>query len=137
VLVIGERLYAHSVYSSRFLSVIFKIPSYADFKTYDRDVVCGVTFQKTTDLIRQARGFGGLVVSMLASGTQDREFKPGRSCWIFRVKKSTAYLPQRGSKAVCPMSQICVLLKNPVVYVEVGITGQIDRPFLARNSVLH
>ena len=28
-------------------------------------------------------GFGGLVVSMLASGTQVREFKPGRSRWIF------------------------------------------------------
>jgi hypothetical protein len=29
------------------------------------------------------------------------------------------------------------MLKNPVIYVEVGITGQIDWPFLARNSVLH
>jgi hypothetical protein len=24
-----------------------------------------------------------------------------------------------------------------VIYVEVGITGQIDRPFLDRNSALH
>ena len=30
------------------------------------------------------RGFGGLVVSMLASGTQDRGFDPGRSRRIFR-----------------------------------------------------
>ena len=30
-------------------------------------------------------GFGGLVVSMLASGTQVCGFKPGRSRWIFRV----------------------------------------------------
>ena len=30
-------------------------------------------------------GFGGLVVSMLASGTQVRGFKPGRSFWIFRA----------------------------------------------------
>jgi hypothetical protein len=29
-----------------------------------------------------------------------------------------------------------ILSKNPVIYVEVGITGQIDRPFLARNSAL-
>jgi hypothetical protein len=43
----------------------------------------------------------------------------------------------RGSKAVCPMSQICGMLKNPVMYVKVWITGQTDRPFLARNSVLH
>ena len=28
-------------------------------------------------------GFGGLVVNMLASGTQFRGFKPGRSRWIF------------------------------------------------------
>jgi hypothetical protein len=34
------------------------------------------------------------------------------------------------------MSQFCRMLKNPVIYVEVGITGQIDRPFLARNFVL-
>ena len=30
-------------------------------------------------------GFGGLVVSMLASGTQVCGFKPGRSRWIFRA----------------------------------------------------
>jgi hypothetical protein len=35
------------------------------------------------------------------------------------------------SKAICPMSQICDMLKNTVIYVEVGITSQIDRPFLA------
>src|SRR5215468_4457449 len=32
-------------------------------------------------------GFGGLVVSMLASGTQVRGFKPGRSRRIFRGEK--------------------------------------------------
>jgi hypothetical protein len=30
------------------------------------------------------------------------------------------------------MSQICGMLKNPAIYVEVGIAGQIDRPFLAQ-----
>jgi hypothetical protein len=30
------------------------------------------------------------------------------------------------------MSKICGMLKNPVIYVEVGITGQIDRLFLAQ-----
>ena len=30
-------------------------------------------------------GFGGLVVSMLASGTQVCGFKPGRSRWILRM----------------------------------------------------
>jgi hypothetical protein len=41
-------------------------------------------------------GFGGLVVSMLASGTQVRGFKPDQSRPIFRVKKSSACLPSEG-----------------------------------------
>jgi hypothetical protein len=41
-------------------------------------------------------GFSGLVVSMLASGTQDRGFAPGLSRWIIRAKKSSAYLPSEG-----------------------------------------
>jgi hypothetical protein len=36
---------------------------------------------------------GGIVVSMLASVTQIRGFKPGRSRRIFRAKKSSACLP--------------------------------------------
>jgi hypothetical protein len=39
----------------------------------------------------KASGFGGLVVSMLASGTQIRGFKPGRSCRIFRAKNSPSF----------------------------------------------
>ena len=42
------------------------------------------------------RSFGGLVVSMLVSGTHDRGFDPGRSRRIFRAKKSTACLPWGG-----------------------------------------
>ena len=38
---------------------------------------------------------------------------------------------RRGSKAVCPMSQICGMLKTPGNYVEVGFSGKICRPFLA------
>jgi hypothetical protein len=72
-------------------------------------------------------GFGGLVVSMLASGTQDRGFEAVR--FFGRKTPQHAFL-RRGSKAVCPNSQISGMLKNPVIYVEVGITGQIDRPFL-------
>jgi hypothetical protein len=42
-------------------------------------------------------GFGGLVVSMLASGTQDRGFVTDRSRRIFPIgKKSTACLPSEG-----------------------------------------
>ena len=41
--------------------------------------------------------FGGLVVSMLASGTQDRGFDPGRSRRIFRAKKIHS-MPSLGGK---------------------------------------
>jgi hypothetical protein len=53
-------------------------------------------------------GFGGLVVSMPAFGTQVRGFKPGRSRQIFRGEKipQHAFL-RRGSKAVGLMSQLC------------------------------
>ena len=39
-------------------------------------------------------GFGGLVVSLLATGTRVRGFKPGRSRWIFRASgKYSVFLP--------------------------------------------
>ena len=38
-----------------------------------------------TNIYQDKDGFGGLVVSMLASGTQVCGFKPGRSRWIFRT----------------------------------------------------
>jgi hypothetical protein len=41
-------------------------------------------------------GFSGLVVSMLASGTQVHGFTPGRSRRIFRAKKSSTCLPSEG-----------------------------------------
>jgi hypothetical protein len=74
------------------------------------------------------------VLSLLASGTQDRGFE---AVGLFRRKNPQHAFLRRGSLAVCPMSQICGMLKNPVIYVEVEIIGQTDRPFLARNSVLH
>ena len=45
-------------------------------------------------LFRGTDGFGYLVVSVLASGTRVRGFKPGQSCWIFWAsEKSSAFLP--------------------------------------------
>jgi hypothetical protein len=41
-------------------------------------------------------GFGGLMVSMLASGAQVRGLKPGRNLPIFRTKKSSACLSSEG-----------------------------------------
>ena len=55
-------------------------------------------------------GFGGQVVSMLASGTQVCGFKPGRKI------PQHAFL-RRGSKRICPMSQFCGMSKNLVIYV--------------------
>jgi hypothetical protein len=52
----------------------------------------------------ESSGFGGLGVSMLASGTQDRGFAPDRSRWIFPAGKSHS-MPSFGreSKIICPM----------------------------------
>jgi hypothetical protein len=49
-------------------------------------------------------GFGGLAVSMLASGTQDRGFAPNRSRRIFPAGKIHS-MPSfgRGSKIIYPM----------------------------------
>ena len=50
----------------------------------------------TTTTTTTTNGFGGLVVNVLASGTPDCGFKPGRSRPIFRAKKSSACLPSEG-----------------------------------------
>jgi hypothetical protein len=51
------------------------------------------------------------VVSMVASDTRVRGF--GRN------NTQHAFL-RKGSKAVCPMSQICGMLKNPVITWKLG-----------------
>jgi hypothetical protein len=61
-------------------------------------------------------GLDGLVVSRLASGTHDCGFAPGRSRRIFRAKNPQHAFLRKGSKAACPMSQICGMLKNPIIY---------------------
>jgi hypothetical protein len=43
---------------------------------------------------------GYLAVSVLASGTKIRGFKPGRGRWILRTVKSAARLPSGESKAI-------------------------------------
>jgi hypothetical protein len=55
-------------------------------------------------------GCGGLVVGMLASGTQDRGFAPGRNRRIFRAKKIQS-MPSFGGEV------------KPAIYVEVGIAA--------------
>jgi hypothetical protein len=60
-------------------------------------------------------GFGGLVVSMLASGT-----RPKPSDFFERKNPQHAFL-RKGSKAVCPVSQICGTIKKTLV-----ITWKLD-----------
>jgi hypothetical protein len=52
-------------------------------------------------------GFGGLVVSMLASGTHVHGFNPAEAVRFFRRKSPYHAFRWRGSKAICFMSQIC------------------------------
>jgi hypothetical protein len=57
----------------------------AMYKTFHVTVVLACSILCQTINIH---AYGGLVVSVLASGTQDRGFKPGRSRRIFRAKKT-------------------------------------------------
>jgi hypothetical protein len=52
-------------------------------------------------------GFGGLVVSMLASGSRVRGFKAEAVGFLTSVKNPQHAFLRRGSKRICPMSQIC------------------------------
>jgi hypothetical protein len=54
------------------------------------------------------------VVSMLAAGT-----RPKPSDFFGRKIPQHAFL-RKGSKAVCPISQICGMLKNPVITWKLG-----------------
>jgi hypothetical protein len=65
--------------------------------------------------------FDSLVVSMLASGTQDCGFKPGRSRRIFFERKNPQHaFFRKGSKTVFPMFQIRGMLKNHVITWKLG-----------------
>jgi hypothetical protein len=75
-------------------------------------IISNLTFQSATEikLNRQEDGFGGLVASMLASGTQVRGFKPGRRLWIFTVVKILS-MPSSGGEVKesvpCPSFVAC------------------------------
>jgi hypothetical protein len=67
------------------------------------------------------------VVSMLASGTRVRGFKPGRSRWDFsgHLKNSPHAFLRRGSERICPMSQLCAHVKEPSTSVNYECAGKI------------
>jgi len=60
---------------------------------------------------QQVDDFGGLVVSMLTSGTRVRGFKPGRSRWIIRASQKSSALPSFGGdvkeSVPCPSFATC------------------------------
>ena len=65
----------------------------------DLFIVCSFYGEEESNINPRDNGFGGLVVSMLASGTRIRGFTPGRSRWIFRVsEKSSTCLPSEGKR---------------------------------------
>jgi hypothetical protein len=59
-------------------------------------------------------GFGGLVVSMLVPKITGLLL--AETVGFFRQKNPQHAFLQKGSKAVCPMSQICSMSKNPIIY---------------------
>jgi hypothetical protein len=73
---------------------------------------------------------------MLASGTQVHGFESEQRIFQGEKNPQHAFL-QRGSKAVCPMSQIYGMLKNPTVMWESPTVGKIDQSFLAHSSTFH
>jgi hypothetical protein len=79
------------------------VASALNFQTISKDVLYNLKFFHIWIL----SGFGGLVVSMLASGTKVCGFYPGRSCRIFQLKNPQHAFLRRGSVAVGPMLQIC------------------------------
>jgi hypothetical protein len=89
-----------------FSSVFFRPPYLTSFNQFMNHLtkfmkrIMGATLLETSNLqLPATSGFGGLVVRMLASGTQDRGFKPGRSRRIFWAKKSSACLPSEGKQS--------------------------------------
>jgi hypothetical protein len=71
--------------------VEFKIHIFHQFRKIERNL-CITKHRKRMEVMKlYPSGFGGLVVSVLASGSRVRVFEPGRSRRIFSVcKKSTA-----------------------------------------------
>jgi hypothetical protein len=83
-----------------FLSNLLGINSLYMFRHY-LPILTSILVQQTNITRTQYfiyiyKGFDGLVVRLLASGTQDRGFSPGRSRGIFRAKISSACLSSEG-----------------------------------------
>jgi hypothetical protein len=92
----------------------------------------GVQSSKKYESEMVVSGFGGLVVSMLASGTQVRGFKPGR---FFGWQNPQHAFLWRRSKAVCPLSQLCGMLKNTAITWKLDCLAKFDQPPFAYSGL--
>jgi hypothetical protein len=59
---------------------------------------------------------------------------PAEAVGIFGRKNPQHAFLRRRSKAVCPMSQLCGMLKNPAMTWKSDYLAKFDRPFFAHNS---
>jgi hypothetical protein len=59
---------------------------------------------------------------------------PAEAVEFFGRKNPQHPFLRRESKAVCPMSQLCGMLKNPAITWKSDCQATFDRPFLAHNS---
>jgi hypothetical protein len=83
--------------------IFLKNEKHATFRTWQKFEIKRFLYDVSPPVFRS--GFDGVVVSMLASGTQDRRFKPGQSHRIFSgVKNPKHAFLRKGSKAVGPVS---------------------------------
>jgi hypothetical protein len=57
------------------------------------------TFERSISVIIQNSGFGGLGVSVLASGTKFAGSNPAEAVGFLRAEKSSARLPSEGKKS--------------------------------------
>jgi hypothetical protein len=97
-----------------------------------RDIIINV-FRSSCEVPVTLSGFGAVVVSVLVGLWYPRsrvQTRPKPSDFSGEKILSTLFFGG-GSKVVCPMSQICGMLKTSEYYVEVGFSGEIYRPFLA------
>jgi hypothetical protein len=73
------------------------------------------SFQKNYTYLCTQDGFGGLVVSILATGSN-----PVEAVGFFGHPKNPQYAFLRKGSKLCPMSQLCGMSKIPSVFTEIA-----------------
>jgi hypothetical protein len=92
-------LFSCSLLNIHFATSIFHLPSFLFAAYFCHRKGNDFSLSLSVSLFTfKLDGFGVLVVSILATETRVRGFKPGRSRWIFRASKNPqyAFLPSEG-----------------------------------------